>query len=227
MSALAIASAGLLAAAAHLRSRSRPARGVGSRSAARNLGTISSAKLKGQLQAGDDDDDIVLVWAIDGSEVTYTLADLKEHKTWLDEDEPSPEEVFAYVWPLVQHADAFLNQIEFPVRLYRGLFAKSLGAIRPSLGLHWTTDPAVARRFAIGEHEGSSGSMRATDKPFAISMVLDDPSKIDWASTIDNFFRYTAAEGDDPSIVERQIVLRPHKDTKEIGRGIRVRQLPS
>jgi hypothetical protein len=68
--------------------------------------------------------------------------------------------------------------------------------------------------------------MRATDKPFAISMVLDDPSKIDWASTIDNFFRYTAAEGDDPSIVERQIVLRPHKDTREICRQIRVRQLP-
>ncbi len=224
MSALAIASVGLLAAAAHLRSRSRPARGVGSRSAARNLGTISSAKLKGQLQAGDDDDDIVLVWAIDGSGVTYTLADLKEHETWLEE--LSPEEVFADVWPLVQRADAFFNQIEFPVRLYRGLFANSLGAIRPSLGLHWTTDPAVARRFAIGEHEGSWGSARSTDKSFAISMVLDDPNKIDWASTIDNFFRYTAAVGDDPSIVERQIVLRPHKDTKEIGRGVRVRQLP-
>jgi hypothetical protein len=110
MSALAIASAGLLAAAAHLRSRSRPARGVGSRSAARNLGTISSAKLKGQLQAGDDDDDIVLVWAIDGSGVTYTLADLKEHETWLEE--LSPEEVFADVWPLVRRADAFFNQIE-------------------------------------------------------------------------------------------------------------------
>ncbi len=224
MSALAIASVGLLAAAAHLRSRSHPARGVGSRSAARNLGTISSTKLKGQLQAGDDDDDIVLVWAIDGSGVTYTLADLKEHETWLEE--LSPEEVFADVWPLVQRADAFFNQIEFPVRLYRGLFANSLGAIRPSLGLHWTTDPAVARRFAIGEHEGSWGSARSTDKSFAISMVLDDPNKIDWASTIDNFFRYTAAVGDDPSIVERQIVLRPHKDTKEVGRGVRVRQLP-
>jgi hypothetical protein len=223
-SVLAIGAAAVLAAAAHLRPRFT--RGSGSRSAARNLGTISSAKLKGHLQAGDDDDDIVLVWAIDGSEATYTLADLKEHKTWLDQDIPSPEEVFAYVWPLVQHADAFFNQIEFPVRLYRGLFATNLGAIRPSLGLHWSTDPAVARRFAIGEHEGSSGSMRATDKPFAISMVLDDANKIDWASTIDNFFRYTAAEGDDPSIVERQIVLRPHKDTKEIGRGIRVRQLP-
>jgi hypothetical protein len=222
-SVLAIGAAAVLASAAHLRPRFT--RGSGSRSN-RNLGVISDERLQDQILSGVDDDEIVLVWAIDGSSVTYTVADLKEHKTWLDQDRPSPEEVFAYVWPLVQHADAFFNQIEFPVRLYRGLFAESLGAIRPSLGLHWSTDPAVARRFAIGEHEGSWGSARSTDKSFAISMVLDDPSKIDWASTIDNFFRYTAAEGDDPSIVERQIVLRPHKDTREICRQIRVRQLP-
>jgi hypothetical protein len=222
MSALAIASAGLLAAAAHLRSRSRPARGVGGRNI-KVVGALSNEDIERQILSGVDPGEIGLIWSLYGY-YTYALEDLE--KSDILPEGLSKEDYARHVSSLVRKADAFFNQIEFPVRLYRGLFAKNLGAIRPSLGLHWTTDPAVARRFSIGEHEGSSGSMRATDKPFAISMVLDDPNKIDWVSTIDNFFRYTAAEGDDPSIVERQIVLRPHKDTKEIGRGIRVRQLP-
>jgi hypothetical protein len=127
-----------------------------------------------------------------------------------------------------READAFFNQIKFPVRIYRGLIAKDPDSIRPSLGRYWSIDPAVARHFALGDHEGFEGRVIASGKPFVISMILDDPNKIDWRSTLGNFFRYTSGRGSKPDVrdVERQVVLRAHKDTKEIGRDIRVRQLP-
>ena len=59
----------------------------------------------------------------------------------------------------------------------------------------------------------------------ARSMILDDPSHIDWWVSVVNFMQYTAGRGVDPGLIERQVVLRPHRDTKEIGRDVRVRQL--
>lgn len=220
---LVIGAAAALAASAHLRARA--AGRAGSRGLL-NVGVISDERLQEQLFSGVDDDEIVLVWTVDGSDITYTLADLKEYESWLDEGDLSREEVFRHARQRTREADAFFNQIEFPVRIYRGLIAKDPESIRPSLGRYWSIDPAVARHFALGDHEGFDGRKVPSGKHFAISMILDDPNKIDWLTTFNNFFRYTAGQGTDPSLVERQIVLRPHKETKEIGRDIRVRQLP-
>jgi hypothetical protein len=221
---LAIGAAAALAAAAHLRARA--AGRAGSRGLS-NVGVISDKTLQDQIFSCADHDEIVLLWTLDGSDITYTLADLKEYDSWLDEGDLSQEELFRHVREQAREADVFFNGIEFPVRLYRGLIAKGPDSIRPSLGRHWSVDPAVARHFALGDHEGFDGRQVPSGKHFAISMILDDPNKIDWLTTFNNFFRYTVGQGTDPSLVERQIVLLPHKDTKEIGRDIRVRQLPS
>ena len=224
-SVLAIGAAAALAAAAHLRVRA--AGRAGSRGVA-NVGVISDERLQEQLFSGVDDDEIVLVWTVDGSDITYTLADLKEYESWVDEGDLSREEVFRHVRQHAREADAFFNQIKFPVRIYRGLIAKDPDSIRPSLGRYWSIDPAVARHFALVDHEVFEGRVIASGKPFVASMILDDPNKIDWRSTLGNFFRYTSGRGSKPDVrdVERQVVLRAHKDTKEIGRDIRVRQLP-
>ena len=221
-SALALGAAAVLAAAAHLRTRA--AGRAGSRGVA-NVGTISDGDWKRQLYEGVSESEIVLLWLTDDSGWEYTLRDLKDSETWMDEVEP--ELVFLHLQQLVREAGDFFNAIQFPLRLYRGLLVKGgQGHIRPDLGRHWSVDPAVARRFALGEHEGSERQRVESDRPFVVSMILDDPRHIDWRTSVGNFFRYTAGRGADPGFIERQVVLRPHRDTKEIGREIELRQLP-
>jgi len=220
-SVLAIGAAAALAAAAHLRARA--AGRAGSRVVA-NVGTISDEDLRSQLHEGVSDREIVLLWPTDDSGWVYTLQDLKDSETWFDDVEP--ELVFQHLRQLVREAGDFFNGIRFPLRLYRGLLVRGgRGHIRPDLGRHWSIDPAVAREFALGEHEGSGHQRIESDRPFVASMILDDPRHIDWWASVVNFIQYTAGRGVDPGLIERQVVLRPHRDTKEIGRDVRVRQL--
>jgi hypothetical protein len=217
-SALAIASVGLLAAAVRL--RSRLARGAGSRSV-KNVGALSNADIEGQILSGVDPGEVGLVWSAYGYYV-YTLEDLEKSNSV--QGDVSREDYARYVSILVREADAFFNSIRFPLRLYRGLVLKR--PIDPRIGIYWSVDPGVALRFALADHEGSNQVLNQRDKPVAVSMVLSDPGQVDWPQTIENFFSFTAGHGVDRGIIERQIVLRQHQDTREIGKDIQIRRLP-
>ncbi len=219
---LAIGAAAVLAAAAHLRARA--AGRMGSRSVA-NVGTISDADLERQLREGVSHHDIVLAWPMDGSGWTFTLQDLKGREHWVYEVDFVSDSrlLFEHVRSLVHETRAFLDALRLPLQLYRGLVIEGgLKDVRPNIGRHWSVDPAVARQFALGGDD----VFRFRDKPyqpFVVSMVLDDPAYIDWEASVMNFFLYTAGRGD--SFVEQQVTLRPHKDTKEVGRNIQIEPL--
>lgn len=107
---LAIGAAVALAAAAHLRARA--AGREGSRGLS-NVGVISDKTLQDQIFSGADHDEIVLLWTLDGSDSTYTLADLKEYDSWLDEGDLSQEELFRHVREQVREADVFSMRSSF------------------------------------------------------------------------------------------------------------------
>ena len=219
---LAIGVAAALAAAAHLRGRA--AGRAGSRGVT-GVGTISDEELERQLHEGMSDHDIVLAWPMDGSGWTFTLQDLKGREHWADEVDFVSDSrlIFEYIQSLVHETRAFLDSLRFPLRLYRGLLIEGgLEGIRPNIGRHWSFDPAVARGFALGDNEVSWFRDKPY-QPFVVSMVLDDPAHVDWGASVMNFFLFTAGRGD--SLVERQVTLRPHKDTKEVGRNIQIEQL--
>lgn len=186
---------------------------------------ISDEDLKQQIYNGERDKDIVLAWPTLSDGWVFTMANLKAIESWMDE--PDNEVIYKHVRQLVREAEAFFKAVQFPLKLYRGLVVHGgKGSIRQNLGRHWTVDPAIARYFAFGEHEGSSGSgMAHLDRPFVVSMIVDDPAAVDWQETLENFFTYTAGRGVDPGYIEKQITLNNYEKTSEVARDIKYRQM--
>jgi hypothetical protein len=111
----------------------------------------------------------------------------------------------------------WIESLPWPMRLYRGAQGDSMGRLQAvdategtHRGSHWTPNPAIAQRFALGQH---GGSWRIDDSAggAVYETVVDDLEMIDWTNTVYYYYRYTFPHRPWSDEVEEQINLRPSK----------------
>ena len=111
----------------------------------------------------------------------------------------------------------WIESLPWPMRLYRGAQGDSMDRLQAvdategtHRGSHWTPNPAIAQRFALGQH---GGSWRIDDSAGGAiyETVVDDLEMIDWPNTVYYYYRYTFPDRPWSDEIEEQINLRPSK----------------
>jgi len=111
----------------------------------------------------------------------------------------------------------WIESLPWPMRLYRGAQGDSMDRLQAvdategtHRGSHWTPNPAIAQRFALGQH---GGSWRIDDSAggAVYETVVDDLEMIDWTNTVYYYYRYTFPHRPWSDEIEEQINLRPSK----------------
>ena len=79
----------------------------------------------------------------------------------------------------------WLEGFSFPQTVYRGVLLRVGETLRPDPAWHWTTDRAVATRFARGSDTGRSSPARAPagHRAQVLQSQVLDPQEIDWVTS--------------------------------------------
>ena len=129
------------------------------------------------------------------------------------------EELSSMLHPALADAAAHFNALSFPIPVYRGLRQDGNDARGPEIrtqdaGKHWTSNRAIAQRFADGTHYSAAQTQGDRITSAVLEGVIETPGDVDWLNTLVGYLQYTWHE--DEEHVEEQVVSQRVRSVKRI-----------
>jgi len=209
---LALAAAGLLAGAAHIRKGSR------SKESDVQVKISSPEEFLRVLDKGDRKTPLMKIFINDKIDSTVPYAESLMYK----KDKEVPEKLYEHYIEKFQgyidtyshrhgvdkgkmmalekilsdfmFAKEYIEKLTFPLQVYRGIRVTDLLHVDEdtgSIGEHWTSNREIAEQFAKGTHFAAT---RLGEPAYGIVFegVIKDPKDVDWPSVIELYIMYSA-----------------------------------